>query len=44
MSDTIVYPWWRIIYLFFAGVIIGGVFVFLNYMTYGMVGQAWPTA
>lgn len=40
LSDTIVYPWWRIVYLFFAGLVIFGVFAFLNYTTYGMVVRA----
>jgi len=40
LSENIVYPWWRIIYLFFAGIVIGGVFLFLNYTTYGMVVRA----
>jgi len=35
-----VYPWWRLIYFVFSVVIIGGVFAFLKYTTYGMVVRA----
>ncbi len=40
MSDALVYPWWRLIYLAFSGVIIFGVFAFLKYTTFGMVVRA----
>ena len=40
LSDALVYPWWRLIYLAFAGVIIFGVFAFLKYTTFGMVVRA----
>ena len=40
MSDNLVYPWWRLIYLAFAGVIIGAVFAFLKFTTFGMVVRA----
>jgi branched-chain amino acid transport system permease protein len=40
LSDTIVYPWWRLIYLAFSGVIIFGVFSFLKFTTFGMVVRA----
>jgi len=40
MSDAIVYPVWRIVYLVFAFLVIGAVFVFLQYTTYGMVVRA----
>lgn len=40
LSDALVYPWWRLIYLMFAGVIIFGVFAFLRYTTFGMVVRA----
>lgn len=40
LSDTLVYPWWRFIYFCFATVVIGGVFAFLQYTTYGMVVRA----
>ena len=35
-----VYPWWRLIYLAFSLSIIGSVFAFLRYTTYGMVVRA----
>ncbi len=37
---TVVYPYWRIIYLFFSALIIGSVFAFLQFTTYGMVVRA----
>jgi len=40
LGDTLVYPWWRMIYFVFAMVIIGGVFAFLQFTTYGMVVRA----
>ncbi len=40
LSDNLVYPWWRLIYLVFAGVIIFSVFAFLRYTTFGMVVRA----
>ena len=40
LSDNLVYPWWRLIYLGFATVIIFGVFAFLRYTTFGMVVRA----
>ena len=40
LSDTIVYPWWRIIYFIFSLSVIGGVFAFLRYTTFGMVVRA----
>lgn len=38
--DSIVYPWWRMIYLGFSLAIIGGVFAFLQFTTFGMVVRA----
>lgn len=38
--EGVVYPWWRLIYLFFALAIIGGVFAFLHFTTFGMVVRA----
>ena len=38
--NTIIYPYWRLIYFGFAAVIIGGVFSFLNFTTFGMVVRA----
>lgn len=40
LSDAIVYPWWRLIYLAFAFVVIGAVFAFLQFTTFGMVVRA----
>ncbi|MEQ9327070.1 MAG: branched-chain amino acid ABC transporter permease [Rhodospirillales bacterium] len=40
LGDAVVYPWWRLIYLLFASIIIGSVFAFLRYTTYGMVVRA----
>ncbi|ABF64245.1 branched-chain amino acid ABC transporter permease [Ruegeria sp. TM1040] len=38
--NLIIYPYWRIIYFCFAAVIIGGVFAFLQFTTFGMVVRA----
>ncbi len=40
LNDSMVYPWWRLIYFVFSVVVIGGVFSFLQYTTYGMVVRA----
>ncbi len=40
LSDQLVYPWWRLIYLLFAICVIAAVFSFLQYTTYGMVVRA----
>ena len=40
LGDNIVYPWWRLIYLAFSGLIILGVFAFLQFTTFGMVVRA----
>jgi branched-chain amino acid transport system permease protein len=40
MGQTLAYPWWRIIYLLFSLAVIGGVFAFLQFTTYGMVVRA----
>jgi len=39
-AGSIIYPYWRLIYFFFAAVIIGGVFAFLQFTTFGMVVRA----
>ena len=39
-ANTIIYPYWRMIYFAFAALIIGGVFAFLRYTTFGMVVRA----
>ncbi len=36
----IVYPYWRLIYFFFAVTVIGGVFSFLKFTTFGLVVRA----
>ena len=40
LSDALVYPWWRLIYLAFSLSIILAVFSFLKYTTFGMVIRA----
>lgn len=40
LTSTIVYPIWRIVYFCFALVIIGAVFAFLQFTTFGMVVRA----
>ncbi|RFP85647.1 branched-chain amino acid ABC transporter permease [Rhodobacteraceae bacterium 63075] len=38
--NTIIYPYWRLVYFAFAAVIIGAVFAFLQFTTFGMVVRA----
>ncbi|NVO28563.1 branched-chain amino acid ABC transporter permease [Donghicola sp. C2-DW-16] len=38
--NAVIYPYWRLIYFGFASVIIGGVFSFLQFTTFGMVVRA----
>ena len=38
--NVIIYPYWRIVYFAFAAVIIGAVFAFLQFTTFGMVVRA----
>ena len=38
--NTIIYPHWRLLYFLFAAIIIGGVFAFLQFTTFGMVVRA----
>jgi len=40
LGDSIVYPWWRLIYLGFSLAIIAAVFAFLQFTTFGMVVRA----
>ncbi|SPF81550.1 branched-chain amino acid ABC transporter permease [Pseudoprimorskyibacter insulae] len=40
LAEGIVYPVWRIVYFFFAIAIIGAVFAFLQFTTFGMVVRA----
>ncbi len=37
---AVIYPYWRLIYFVFAAVVIGGVFAFLRFTTFGMVVRA----
>ncbi len=39
-AGQIIYPYWRIVYFMFAAVIIGAVFAFLQFTTFGMVVRA----
>jgi branched-subunit amino acid ABC-type transport system permease component len=39
-ANIITYPLWRLIYFVFAAVVIGGVFAFLQFTTFGMVVRA----
>ncbi|UWR24971.1 branched-chain amino acid ABC transporter permease [Sulfitobacter sp. S223] len=38
--NTIIYPYWRLIYFGFAALVIGAVFAFLQFTTFGMVVRA----
>ncbi len=40
LSGNIVYPWWRLVYLAFSGIVIAAVFAFLQLTTFGMVVRA----
>lgn len=40
LSDNLVYPWWRLIYILFAAIVIFAVFAFLKFTTFGMVVRA----
>ncbi|MEE9319177.1 MAG: branched-chain amino acid ABC transporter permease [Granulosicoccus sp.] len=40
LGKNVVYPWWRLIYMMFAALLIGGVFAFLKFTTFGMVVRA----
>ena len=39
-ANTVMYPYWRLVYFAFAAVIIGAVFAFLQFTTFGMVVRA----
>ncbi|MGB3408169.1 MAG: branched-chain amino acid ABC transporter permease [Jannaschia sp.] len=39
-AGSIVYPYWRMVYFFFAAIIIAAVFAFLQFTTFGMVVRA----
>jgi len=38
--NVIIYPYWRLVYFAFSAIIIGGVFAFLQFTTFGMVVRA----
>jgi branched-chain amino acid transport system permease protein len=40
LGAGVVYPWWRLIYFAFSALVIGCVFAFLQFTTYGMVVRA----
>ena len=40
LGDAVVYPWWRLVYLAFSLIVIGLVFAFLQFTTFGMVVRA----
>lgn len=40
LGDAISYPWWRLVYFLFSLVVIGLVFAFLQFTTFGMVVRA----
>ena len=39
-ENAVIYPYWRLIYFFFAALVIGAVFAFLQFTTFGMVVRA----
>jgi len=39
-ENSIIYPYWRLVYFCFAAIIIGAVFAFLQFTTFGMVVRA----
>lgn len=39
-ANSIIYPYWRLVYFSFAAIIIGAVFAFLQFTTFGMVVRA----
>jgi branched-chain amino acid transport system permease protein len=40
LGDGVSYPWWRLVYFLFSALVIGAVFAFLRYTTFGMVVRA----
>jgi len=40
LSDAVSYPWWRLVYFLFSAAVIGAVFAFLRFTTFGMVVRA----
>jgi branched-chain amino acid transport system permease protein len=39
-ANAVIYPYWRLVYFAFSAIIIGGVFAFLQFTTFGMVVRA----
>lgn len=39
-ANAVIYPYWRLIYFSFSALVIGGVFAFLQFTTFGMVVRA----
>ena len=39
-ANAIIYPYWRLVYFAFAAIIVGAVFAFLQFTTFGMVVRA----
>ncbi len=40
LGESVVYPWWRLVYFAFSAVVIAMVFAFLKFTTFGMVVRA----
>ena len=40
LGESVVYPWWRLVYFTFSAVVIFAVFAFLQFTTFGMVVRA----
>jgi branched-chain amino acid transport system permease protein len=40
LGDSVVYPWWRLVYFAFSAIVIFSVFAFLQFTTFGMVVRA----
>ncbi len=40
LGESVVYPWWRLVYFGFSAIVISGVFAFLQLTTFGMVVRA----
>ena len=40
LGESVVYPWWRLVYFGFSAIVIFGVFAFLQFTTFGLVVRA----
>jgi len=40
LGESVVYPWWRLVYFAFSAIVIFAVFAFLQFTTFGMVVRA----